>query len=46
MSFYKVYLYNLGQVRIFPDDTANQENTAEMLQRLRGEFPHRPLKLI
>ncbi len=46
VSFYGLYLYNLGQVRIWPDDRANKENTVDMLKRLRAEFPDVPLKLI
>ena len=46
VSFYGVYLYNLGQVRVFADDKADQLNTIDVLKRLRVEFPDTPLKLI
>ena len=46
VSFYGVYLYNLGQVRIFPYDTANKFNTVDVLKKLRVEFPDIPIKLI
>ena len=46
VSFYGLYLYNLGQVRIWPYARANGINTVEVLKRLRVEFPHRPIKLI
>lgn len=46
VSFYGLYLYNLGQVRIWPFERANKENTVEVLKRLRVEFPDVPLKLI
>jgi transposase len=46
VSFYGVYLYNLGQVRIWPFERANQENTVEVLKRLRVEFPDVPIKLV
>jgi transposase len=46
VSFYGLYLYNLGQVRIWPFDRANKENTVEVLKRLRVEFPDVPLKLV
>lgn len=46
VSFYGLYLYNLGQVRIWPFERANKENTVEVLKRLRVEFPDIPLKLI
>lgn len=46
VSFYGLYLYNLGQVRIWPFDRANQENTVEVLKRLRVEFPDVPIKLV
>lgn len=46
VSFYGLYLYNLGQVRIWPYDAGNKENTVEVLSRLRAEFPDRPIKLV
>jgi len=46
VSFYGLYLYNLGQVRIFPFERANKENTVEVLKRLRVEFPDVPIKLV
>lgn len=46
VSFYGLYLYNLGQVRIWPFERANKEHTVEVLKRLRVEFPDVPLKLI
>ena len=38
-QFKGVYLYNLGQVRLFPSDVANGLNTIEVLSRIRAEFP-------
>ena len=46
VSFYGLYLYNLGQVRIFPFERANKENTVEVLKRLRVEFPDVPITLV
>ena len=46
VSFYGVYLYNLGQVRIFPYDCANQFHTIDLLKRLRVEFPDIPIRLV
>jgi transposase len=46
VSFYGVYLYTLGQVRIFPYDTAHQFNTVDVLKQLRVEFPDIPFKVI
>lgn len=46
VSFYGLYLYNLGQVRIFPYASANQENTVDVLHKLRKEFPTIPIKLV
>ena len=46
MSFYGLYLYNEGQVRVWDYTTANQNHTMDVLQRLREEFPHRCIKLI
>lgn len=38
-SFYGVYIYNLGEVRIFPYDKAEKFNTIDVLKHLRTEFP-------
>lgn len=46
VSFYGLYLYNLGQVRIWPYDAGNKENTVDVLSRLRAEFPNLPIKLV
>ena len=46
VSFYNLYLYNLGQVRIWLFEPANKENTVEVLKRLRVEFPDVPIKLV
>ncbi len=46
VSFCGLYLYNLGQVRIWPFEQANKENTVEVLKRLRAEFPDVPIKLV
>ncbi len=46
VSFYGLYLYNLAQVRIWPYSAGNQENTVDMLNRLRREFPDTPIKLV
>lgn len=46
VSFYGVYIYNLGEVRIFPYDTANGLNTIDVLNTLKTEFPFHPITLI
>jgi transposase len=46
VSFYGVYIYNLGEVRIFPNDTANGLNTIDVLNALKTEFPNHPMTLI
>jgi len=46
VSFYGVYLYNYGLVRIFPFESANQFNTIEVLKKLRVEFPSIPITAI
>lgn len=46
VSFYGVYLYNLGEVRLFPFERAEQFNTIEVLKRLRVEFPDIPMTVI
>ena len=45
-SFYGLYLYNEGQVRLWPYPRANGEHTADVLRRLRAEFPDGKLVLI
>jgi transposase len=46
VSFYGVYIYNLGQVRLFPYDVANSLNTIEVLQQIRAEFPERTMTMM
>ena len=43
MSFYGLYLYNEGQVRLWPYPRANGEHTIDVLRRLRAEVPDREL---
>jgi transposase len=43
VSFYGLYLYNEGQVRLWPYPRANGDPTIAVLQRLRAEVPERPL---
>ena len=43
VSFYGLYLYNEGQVRLWPYPRANGEHTVEVLHRLRAEHPDRKL---
>src|SRR4051812_38127923 len=43
VSFYGVYLYNEGQVRLWPFPRANGEHTIEVLRRLRAAFPDEAL---
>ena len=43
VSFYGLYLYNEGQVRLWPYRRAKGEHTNEGLQRLRAEAPDRTL---
>ena len=42
-TFYGLYLYNDGQVRLWPYPRGNGEHTIDVLGRLRAEFPERPL---
>ena len=37
-----LYLYNEGEVRLWPYARANGENTIDVLRRLRAEWPDRP----
>ena len=39
VSFYGLYLFNEGQVRIWPYPRANGEHTIDVLHRLRAELP-------
>jgi transposase len=46
VSFYGLYLYNAGQVRIWPYPRANGTHTIDVLRRLRAEIPSGPLSVI
>lgn len=46
VSFFGLYLYNLGQVRVVPFARANQFTTGELLKQIRTEFPEQPIHLI
>ncbi len=46
VSFYGLYLYNEGQVRLWPYPRANGEHTIEVLRRLRTELPDRRLVVV
>src|SRR3954449_11739961 len=43
VSFYGLYLYNEGQVRLWPFPRANGGHTVAVLRRLRAEWPDRKL---
>jgi transposase len=46
VSFYGLYLYDEGQVRLWPYPRANGEHTSDVLRRLRAEVPDGKLVLI
>jgi transposase len=46
VSFYGVYLYNLGQVRLFPYEVANGLSSIDVLKRIRAEFPDQKMTII
>lgn len=46
VSFYGVYLYNLGETEIWPYPRANGDYTIEVLERLRQRFPTRPINMV
>jgi transposase len=46
LSFYGLYLYNEGEVRLWPYARANAEHTIDVLHRLRAEWPDQPLMLV
>lgn len=39
VSFFGVYIYNLGQVRLFPYEVANGLSSIDVLKRIRAELP-------
>ena len=46
VSFYGLYLYNEGQVRIWPYERANGLKTIDVMKRLRKEFPNRRIRIV
>jgi transposase len=46
LSFYGLYLYNEGQVRLWPYARANGQHTVEVLHRLRAEWPDHKLVVV
>jgi len=46
LSFYGLYLYNEGQVRLWPYARANGEHTIDVLRRLRAEWPEDKLIVV
>jgi transposase len=46
VSFYGLYLYNQGQMRIWPYPRANGAHTIDVLHRLRAEIPDARLSVI
>jgi hypothetical protein len=46
LSFYGLYLYNEGQVRLWPYARANGEYTIDVLRRLRTEWPEDKLIVV
>jgi transposase len=46
LSFYGLYFYNEGTVRLWPYPRANGTHTIEALRRLRVEWPERPLLVL
>jgi hypothetical protein len=46
LSFYGLYLYNEGEVRLWPYARANGEHTVDVLRRLRAEWPEDKLIVV
>jgi len=46
LSFYGLYLYNEGAVRLWPYACANGEHTVDVLRRLRTEWPEDKLIVV
>jgi hypothetical protein len=45
-SFYGLYLYNEGEVRLWPYARANGAHPVEVLRRLRAEWPEDKLIVV
>lgn len=46
VTFYGVYYYNEGQVRIWPYPCGRKEHTVNVLERIRGEHPTREIDVV
>ena len=46
VTFYGVYYYNEGQVRIWPYPRGNKQHTVNVLERIRQENPEREITII
>jgi transposase len=46
VSFYGAYIYNKGEVRVFPYERAEKFNTAEVLGKLKTEFSSQPIVVL
>lgn len=46
VSFYGIYIYNQGTVRIFPYEKAEKVNTIDVLKKLRVEFPDTKMTVV
>ena len=45
-SFYGIYYYNEGQVEILDFDKGNQDNTIDVLERIKRKLPSQNIKII
>ncbi|WP_263322482.1 IS630 family transposase [Endozoicomonas sp. Mp262] len=46
ITFYGIYYYNLGQVRIWPYPCGRKEHTVNVLERIRQEHPDREIDIV
>ena len=46
VSFYGIYVYNQGTVRILPYEKAEKVNTVDVLKKLRVEFPDTKMTVV
>lgn len=46
VSFYGVYIYNRGSIRILPYEKAEKFNTIDVLKKLRIEFPESAMTIV
>lgn len=46
VSFFGVYIYNQGKVKIYPYERGNSETTIDVLEKIRGDLPDENITII